>query len=166
MTTTVATVLPDLAEALAHVLGRVPPDRQPLLVALAERLAAERYRGWAEQVGRADRTAALLACAEREEEIARRIEALFPSAADLERELLADNPDLLEINRSLFAPYSLAQQFVLQARGERLGAATWRRFARQQGGAATRDVFLGCALLEEANAAVLESFSASDAGAS
>ena len=149
--------LPDIAEALAGLLQRVPPTERPLLVALAERLAAERYRAWAREVTKPADSAALLACAEREEEIARRVEALSPESASMQRDLVARNPDLLEINQSLFAPYSLDQQLVLQSRGERLGAATWRSFARHEQSVERRDVFLSCALLEEESATVLES---------
>lgn len=62
--------LPDLVPILARVLQRVPPERQPLLIATAERLAADRYRAWADDPGMAHRRSLLLACAGREEEIA------------------------------------------------------------------------------------------------
>ena len=39
--------LPSVAEIVGRVLRRVPPEQQPLLIAVAERMAAERYRGWA-----------------------------------------------------------------------------------------------------------------------
>ena len=98
--------LPDIAQLIGPLLQRLPPAQQPLLVALAERLAAERYRGWAAR-STPDRRAGLLACAEREEEIARRVEALYPDAAALQREIVERNPDLLDINRTLFAPFEL-----------------------------------------------------------
>lgn len=149
--------LPDIGASLASVLQRVPRPQQPLLIAFAERLAAERYRGWAGQVADAKQKAALLACATREEEIAGRIERLYPGAEAAQKELLAANPDLLEINRKLFASLTLEQQFRLQAQGERLGAATWRAFAAHATDPAARDVFLGCAPLEEESAELLES---------
>jgi hypothetical protein len=149
--------LPNLADVLARILQRIPVEHQPLAIALAERMAAERYRGWADAVGEAERRAGLLACAAREEDIARRVEALYPDAAAVQPDLLARHPELVEINRTLFAPYSLAQQFVLQARGERLGAATWRALARQAPTPAARDALLACALLEEDSAVFLES---------
>ena len=151
--------LPNTAEVFARVLQRVPRERQPLLIALAERMAAERYRGWAREVADLHRRSGLLACADREEEIARRVEALYPGAGAVQHDLLAENPDLVEVNRSLFAGRPLDQQFVLQAGGERLGAATWRAFARDQQSPALREAFLGCALLEEESAAFLESLS-------
>ena len=148
--------LPNIAEVIGRVLLRVPRSQQPILIALAERLAAARYRGWAGEVTEPDRRAGLLACADREEEIARRIEALYPEAAALQRDLLAGNPDLLDLNRSLFAGYPLDQQFIIQAQGERLGAATWRSFAHDDD---NRETFLECARLEEHSAAFLESLS-------
>jgi hypothetical protein len=147
--------LPDVASVLAPVLERVPRERQPLLVAIAERMAAERYRGWAAEAGYEAHRSQLLACARREEEIADRIEALYPDAAALQREMLAANPDVEEINRGLFADRPLSEQWTLQARGERLGAATWRAFAGESRGA-SREAFPACALLEEESAAVLE----------
>ncbi|MGH7899417.1 MAG: hypothetical protein ACREQQ_15790 [Candidatus Binatia bacterium] len=151
------TELPSIAEALAAVLQRIPREQQPLLIALAERMAAERYRGWANRVSRPEWKVSLRACADREEEIARRIEGLFPAAESSQRELLAGNPDLVEIDRSRFEPYSLEDQFKLQAQGERVGAATWRSFARHASDARAKEVILGCALLEEESAAFLES---------
>src|SRR5690349_15483269 len=113
--------LPNVAEILAPILDRISPEERPLLIALAERLAADRYRGWAAASTDPRRRAALVACAEREEEIARRVEALYPGAAVTERDLLARNPDLLELNRALFADRRPSDQYTIQAQGERLG---------------------------------------------
>jgi len=70
--------------------------------------------------------------------------------------VLRRNPDLEEINRSLFAGRPLAQQFTIQATGEHLGAATWRAFARQDPRPHASQAFLSCAELEEQNARALE----------
>jgi len=157
--------LPNVAEVLGRVLQRVPPRDRPLLIALAERMAADRYRGWAaDPVNRRGRSG-LLACADREEEIARRVEALYPDPAAVQRDLLARHPDLAAINRELFAGRPLDQQFAIQARGERLGAATWRSLARQAEEETERQTFLGCAPLEEESAAYLESLLQSDSPA-
>lgn len=149
--------LPNIAAVFAEVLNRVPREQQPLLIAYAERLAAKRYRGWAEQVGDDGHRSGLLACASREEEIAGRIESLYPDAAAMQQRLLEANPELLEINTKLFAPLSIEQQFELQAQGERLGAATWRALAAHAADTRAREVFLECAPLEEESAAFLES---------
>lgn len=156
MSSTDASRLPNVAEVLGAVLQRVPREQQPLLIAHAERLAAERYRGWANDPTNADRKEDLLACARREEEIARRIEGLYPESEAIQRKILADNPDLERINRDLFSGRPVAEQFTIQAQGERLGAATWRAFAAHATDPSHRPVFLGCAELEEESAAVLE----------
>jgi len=147
--------LPSIGEALAPVLARLSPEQHPLLVALAERMAADRYRLWADAANASD-ASALRACAEREIDIATRVEALYPDAAATQRGIRAAIPELDEINRTLFAGRSFAEQFVIQARGERLGAATWRAFAAREREPARRAVLLACALLEEENALALE----------
>jgi len=149
--------LPDLAQALGPLLQRVSIEEQPLLIAYAERLAAERYRSWADGSTSAAWKAALFACADREEEIARRVESLYPAAAALQKAILKKVPDLAATSRAFFAPYTIEEQFLLQARGERLGAATWRSFAKRSTEAHAREVFLACAGLEEQSAAFLES---------
>jgi hypothetical protein len=156
MPTTDAGDLPNVAEVLGPLLQRIPEEQQPLLIAIAERRAAERYRDWAQEVGTEPGMSQLRACAQREEDIARRVEALYPDADAIQRGMLAKNPDLEEINRTLFAGRSLAQQFTIQAQGERLGAATWRAFAQQEPNGARAAVLLECAELEEQSAVVLE----------
>jgi hypothetical protein len=152
----VSAALPDVGMVLAPLLARVPRAQQPLLIALAERMAAERYRGWAAEWAEPEGRAALLGCAAREEEIAAEVEALFPDAAAVQRDLRAKHPELPELNRSLFAGRPLAEQLAIQANGERLGAATWRSFARHESDGARRAALLTCAELEEASARVLE----------
>ena len=146
-----------LADAVAPIVQAVPREQRSLLIALAERLAAERYRGWAGQADQAAHRSDLLACADREEEIARRVESLDPRAKSVQKDLLAEHPDLDAVYTSLFAGLSTLEQFEIQADGERLGAATWRSLAGQESGDEARQVFLACAVLEEESAAVLES---------
>jgi hypothetical protein len=153
--------LPNVGEAIAPVLARVADADRPLLIAIAERLAAERYRGWAADPANAAHADALRACADREEDIASRVEGLYADAGARAREILAAHPDLGDVNRTLFAGRPCAQQFAIQAGGERLGAATWRAFARRETDARRRDVLLSCAPLEEASAEVLERILAS-----
>ena len=148
--------LPNLGGIFASVLQRVAEPYRPLLIAIAERLAAERYRGWAKEPTMSDHAPQLLACARREEEIASRVEALFPGASAIQREMFEKNPDFMEINRSVFAGRPLPEQFRIQAQGERLGAATWRALARKEESRVAREVYLACAELEQASALVLE----------
>lgn len=149
--------LPNIAAVLAAVLQRVPRDQQPLVIAFAERLAADRYRSWAARVDSDETKHQLEACAQREEEIAALVESLYTSPKSAQQKLLAAHPDLLEVNDTLFAPLALEQQFALQAQGERLGALTWRAFAQHAADERTREIFLRCAPLEEASADFLES---------
>jgi len=151
-----AAALPNLGEIIGPILQRLAPEQQALLIAVAERLAAVRYRDWAEQSAKPADRSQLLACAAREEEIAQRVEAMYPGAADIQRTILATNPDLEAVNRNIFAGRSLTEQFAIQAQGERLGAATWRAFAHRPSSAAHEAVFLACADLEEQSARVLE----------
>jgi len=162
MSSTDSTPIPDVGELLAPVLARVAREQRPLLLAIAERLAAKRYRGWAADPANAAHASALHACADREEEIARRIEALHADAAVLQDAILAANPDLEDVNRAIFAGRPLAQQFAIQARGERLGAATWRAFARTEEDATRRAAILACADLEEESARALEAVLAAE----
>ena len=149
--------LPSVGEAIAPLLARIPRAEQPVLIAYAERLAADRYRSWAGRPEGARHRADLLACAAREEEIARRVEALFEDAAERQRRLVEEHPELGEINRSLFGGRPFREQLAIQAAGERLGAATWRSFARHTSEAHAQGELLACAALEDASAAVLES---------
>ena len=147
---------PNVAEILARVLQRVPEPQRPLLVAIAERFAAERYRGWAQRVGSSEWQDGLLACADREEAIARRIESLHANAASEQRRMRDSYPDLEDINRSVFAGRPLEQQLAIQAQGERSGAALWRHLAKAADDRA-RETYLECAQLEEESARFLES---------
>ena len=148
--------LPNIADILGPVLERVLREQRPLLMAIAERMAADRYREWAGAVEGESRRSDLVACANREEEIAGRVEALYPESAAVQPDILAKNPDLAELNRAIFADRPLADQYAIQAQGERVGASTWRALAEQADPSA-RQTFLDCAELEEQSAAVLES---------
>ncbi len=147
--------LPSVGEVFATVIGNVPEEQRPLLVALAEKIAAGRYRDWAKQASGSDRQELSL-CADREEEIARRVEALYPDAVAVQAELLAKHPDIEQAYRGLFSGRPVEDQYAIQADGERLGASTWRAFARDAERDEDRVVFLDCAELEEVSAAVLE----------
>ena len=147
---------PSLGRVLGRVLRQVPAPEQPLLIALAERMAADRYRAWADEPALAPHRAALLACAAREEDIAGRVEALHPGAAALQRAIRERHPDLVETNHRLFAGEPLRRQLAIQAEGERLGAATWRAFAAAHPDPAAASVLAACAPLEEESVLVLE----------
>jgi len=148
--------LPDVAQVLLPVLARVEERDRPLLIAIAERMAAERYRRWAQEAATGYERDRLLACAEREEEIATRVESLRPDHEEVQERVRVANPDLAAINRGLFEGRPRSEQLAIQARGERLGAATWRALAQAQASEEARQTLLECARLEEASAEVLE----------
>ena len=147
----------ELTAVLGQLMQRAAPGQQQLLMALAERMAAERYRTWADNE-EGERRVALLACAAREEEVARRIEALHEQAGVVQALIREQNPDLGDLARAFFARFPVEEQYRLQAQAERLGAASWRSLAKRAEGGALRDVYLTCAALEEESAVVLESF--------
>jgi len=147
--------LPSIGELLLPLLKRISVEHQPVFIAIAERAAAERYRGWASKVSLANLKSSLLACADRENEIAALIESMYPDAQAIQREILSQTPELTDA--SFFSQYSMKDQFVIQAQGERLGAETWRSFAKQANDSQVREIFLRCALLEEESAQFLES---------
>src|ERR1700686_2223637 len=121
--------IPNIAEILAGVLRNIDPKLQPMLLARLERLAARRYRTWANDHPDQSVKEGLLACADREEEIARRVESLEPNASAIQDKLLSDNPSLLDLNRTLFEGRPLDVQFAMQAEGERAGASAWSAYA-------------------------------------
>jgi catechol 2,3-dioxygenase-like lactoylglutathione lyase family enzyme len=148
--------LPNLGAALTPIFNRLTPDEQPVFVALAERLSAVRYRGWAAEPTLAPQRGALLACAAREEEIAGRVEALFPGAEAKQLEIQARNPELGDVNRDLFAGRPVVEQMAIQSSGERIGMATWQLLAAQEKDASRRQTLLSCVPLEEESARALD----------
>jgi len=149
--------IPKVADILAGVLRRIDIKLQPVLLAKLERLAAERYRTWADDQSDHSVKEGLLGCAAREEEIANRVESLEPNASAIQEKLLAENPELLILNRTLFEGRSLKVQFAIQAQGERAGAATWSAFAAAAPDSSTRELLQSCSRLEQANADFLQS---------
>lgn len=145
---------PNFAILLGPFIGEVPEDGRPRFLALLERGAAERYRGWARELPEHAET--LRACADREDEIADRVEALFPVAAELEKEIARPLPRARDTYMDVFAGVPVLDQLAVQACAERQGAAAWRGMAASQDDAAVREELEGCALLEEASADALE----------
>ena len=116
-----------------------------------------RYRSWAHQYDDPAIKQGLVACADREEEIARRVESLDPEASAKQDKLMADNPDLLDLNRTLFEGRPLEVQFAMQAQGELAGAAAWKAYAAAASDPLAAELLRSCSSLEEENAAFLQS---------
>lgn len=147
--------IPNIVEILRAALQKVDPRIQPLMLAKLERLAAQRYRAWAAECEDSVREG-LLACADREDEIARRVESLTNDAAAIQDRLSSDYPELMELNRTLFAGRPLKVQFAMQADGERAGAAAWNSFAAVTQDLSSQELLRGCSALEQANADFLQ----------
>ena len=148
--------IPNIPELLAQVLRKIQPELQPFLLARLERLAARRYRSWASDHPDASVQEGLRACADREDEIARRVESLNPDAARIQDKLLSENPELLDLNRTLFEGRPLDVQFAMQAEGEAAGAAAWRAYAAGASDPLAAELLGSCSPLEEAKAAFLQ----------
>lgn len=147
--------LPSIAAILTPVAVRLPPRQQRLLIAHAERQAAEMYRSWAAQVDEPERDG-FLRCAEREEDIAMRVEALDPEADTLRRQLKATLPPDLDAQvRAVYAGRPLEEQWEIQRRAERAGKKTWENFAVAEPGPAAQTVLRTCAALEDESASFL-----------
>lgn len=142
---------PRFGELLAPVLGRVPPDAVPRFLALLERTAADRYRGWAEEWPQHGDV--LLACAGREDEIADRIDAAFACDDHTLEFLRGLLPEARDIYYRAFDGYTVAEQLALQAEAELQGAAAWRGIADRlgpgPGSAALAEALATCSELEE-----------------
>jgi hypothetical protein len=153
--------IPKLAVLLAPFIEKIPDAGRPAFLAMLERGAAQRYREWAAQAKEA--APGLLACAAREEEIARRVDALFP--ARLAGDPVVDSAfaGAREVYYAVFAGLPLTGQWRIQASAEREGAGAWRLLASQQSDHARRDALLACAALEEASAVHLDGLVAAGA---
>ena len=146
---------------LAPVIARYAPADQRIFAALGERIAASRYRVWAEAADDASLRATLEACAAREEDIAARVESLRPDAAAVQERLLKDHSEIRDQFFELLDARPLREQFAMQAEAERAGAAAWRAFAAAADSEAEAEALRACAPLEEESAAALEQIIAS-----
>ena len=146
-----------MREVLEPIIAKFPVAEQPLLIALLERNAGKRYRGWgAEAVSAAERQG-LLACAEREERIAEIIEGLFESSSSVGATVADHLDELRAASETVFGGKTRAEQMAVQAAAERVGATVWRGFAELEQDGEKRPALETCAKLEEESAAYLES---------
>ena len=78
---------PSIGDVVAPILARVDEAQRPLLIASRRAPGRGALPELGERRPMAAHAARLLACADREEEIAGRVEALFPDAAAIQREI-------------------------------------------------------------------------------
>ncbi len=116
--------IPNFGELLGSHLGAVPTEAYPYLLSQLERTAADRYRGWAKDVP--EHAEGLLACAESEDEIADRVEAMFPPSEEHRALVKSIIPEAKATYYSVFESYTPVQQMTIQADAERQGAGAWQ----------------------------------------
>ncbi len=148
-----AAQIPNFGALLLPVLSRVPDIARPRFLALLERTAADRYRAWAaELVQEAD---ALNGCAQREDEIADRIEALFDIDEDSLAELRGLLPDARALYYAAFDGFSIDEQLRMQADAELQGASAWRSIARRLSDTSVIAELDRCSAIEEESSRVV-----------
>ena len=148
--------IPDVGGLLTPMIQALDEGLRPFFLSRLERGAAGRYRAWAEQVSDVNEREKLLACAAREEEIADRVEALFPVSDEGAATADAAVPEARDAYFSVFDGRSLEGQWRVQAHAERQGAMAWRMMATEIDVEATRQALEACSQLEETSAACLD----------
>ncbi len=145
--------IPNFGALLAPVLSHVPDLARPRFLALLERTAADRYRAWAAELPHD--AEALNSCAQREDEISDRIEALF----ELDDGSLAELRSLLPAARALyyaaFDGLPINEQLRLQADAELQGAHAWRSIARRLSDPSVIAELYRCSAIEEESSRVV-----------
>ncbi len=149
------TEAPNFAILLGPFIRELPRNAMPRFLALLERTAAERYRWWATDWPA--RAVALNDCADREDEIADRIERLFDISSEDAVQLTSSLPAARKVYADVFTALPIREQLRIQADAERQGAAAWRGIASQSEDETVREELERCALLEEATADQVES---------
>ncbi len=119
-------IIPDFGQLLATHLSQIPADAMPGALALLERGAAERYRGWAKAVP--EHAEGLLACAAREDEIADTVEAMLPVPPEHRALVERIIPLAMQTYLDVFNGLSPTEQMTIQADAERQGANAWQGF--------------------------------------
>jgi hypothetical protein len=140
--------VPNFGELLAGMIGTLPDSALPGLLCGLERAAGARYRQWAEASSGSE-AEMLLACAEREEEISRRVAKLLPTPEAERGAVEACLPDAIATYRDVFEGLPLLEQLRIQAAAELQGAAAWRGIADRTDDPQVRAGLEGCAVLEE-----------------
>ena len=107
------TRIPDFAVLLGPFIQKIPAQSQPAFLAALERGAALRYREWAKEVPEHEKQ--LLGCAEREEDIARRVEELFPADDAGQASIASVFPEARSAYFEVFASLSPQDQWCIQA---------------------------------------------------
>ena len=142
--------IPNFGVLLAPFISQVPAEARPRFLALLERGAADRYREWAAMLPLYQDE--LLRCAEREDEIADRIEARFALDRSLVDIVRAPVPGARDTYYGVFAGLDVWDQLRIQAGAERQGAQAWRTIAAGVTDPDVVEELARCSALEEESA--------------
>ena len=115
--------VPQFGALLRPHLDAVQPASFPGFLARLERSAAARYRGWAAALP--EHEADLRACAQREDEIADIVDALFPIDTEAEAAFAEHLDAAVATYYDVFAPFEPYDQLYLQSEAELQGALAW-----------------------------------------
>lgn len=143
-----------ITDAFLPLVPDVPEAEIPMLIAILERIAASKYRGWAEDSTDPVERAGLLACEQRELEISTFIESLYPDAQVVIDGLYERFPDLDARYDAIMAGRPRSEQLRIQSEGELGGADFMQQFAEANSGAVAAR-FLSLSACEEANSRFL-----------
>lgn len=143
-----------ITDAFLPLVPDVPEADIPMLVAMLERIAAGKYRGWAATSTDPVERGGLIACETREIEIAEFIESLYPDSTSIIDSLNAKFPDLQSRYDAVMEGRSRLEQFRIQSEGEQGGADFMEQFASANVGAVAAR-FKSLAACEEANSKFL-----------
>jgi hypothetical protein len=143
-----------LLEVLVPIIESAPAQELPLLLAWLERMAADKYRVWAQQATDDVERKGLMDCAFREDAIAEFIEFVEPQAESRTSSLKKLFPDMQALYDSVMAGQDRSEQLRRQAEGELGGANFLRQFAEAHSGAVAAQ-FEALAHYEEANSSFL-----------
>ncbi len=146
--------IPNLGELLAPYLSTVPAVSLARFLARLERGAADRYRYWASLVPA--HAPGLLECAAREDEIARRADALFAVVVEDLPAIESALPQAREAYFQIFDGLEVSRQLQIQASAEREGSGAWLGLAEGANDADAKAELQALAALEIDNAEYLE----------
>ena len=92
-------------------------------------------------------------CAKREDEIARRIEAILPAANEVDQKIISKTiTPAKNCYYQAFSSFTVWEQLYIQANAERQGAAAWRMIASQFTEPAIIKALAACSEIEENSA--------------
>jgi hypothetical protein len=142
--------IPNFPMLLMQPLVSVPEASRIGFIARLERSAADRYREWAKESDELAR--GLIACADREDEIANRAEQLRPVLPEHEEIVEQALAEARRLYAGAFVGHALRERIILQAHAERQGSLAWIGFASQTEDESVKRELLALADLEVASA--------------